>query len=360
TPNAGSINSGSFAPKVDINSGYNIRGILLADLDGDGRSDLIVEQAKNGAGAVSNKVIILQNAPFFPPTIQATNVTFSNIATNSTTVSWTNGNGRASAVFIIAGTTGSPLPANRTDYTANTFYTAGTPIGSSGWFCIYNGTSNSVNITGLSSGATYRVMVVEYNCIPGAPDYLTTPATGNPANVTTLSGGPITINSINRVTDSLTNVNSVQYTVTFAASITGITANNFALVTTGDISGAAIASVTGSGSTYTVTVNTGTGDGNIGLNFANATGLTPGIVSPLPFVGQIYTLDRTPPSVTISAPSINTMLSGSGQLTYTVTYADDHFNTSNLAPSDVTLNSNGSATGTVSVSGSGTTYTVTI
>jgi gliding motility-associated-like protein len=54
------------------------------------------------------------------------------------------------------------------------------------------------------------------------------------------------------------------------------------------------------------------------------------------------------------------MLSGTGKLSYILTYADDNFSTSTLTASNITLESDGSATGTVSVSGSGTTYTITI
>jgi gliding motility-associated-like protein len=359
TSTAGSINSTSFAPKVDLNINGDATGVTIADLDGDGRSDLIT--ALYNSTGPSNKIAVIQNAPFFPPTVQATNVTFSNTATNSTTASWTNGNGVARAVFISHASTGSPLPVNRTTYTANTIYGSGTRVGTSGWYCIYNGTGNTVNITGLSSGATYRVMVTEYNGIPGAENYLITPSIGNPANVTTITGGPVAIDSINRVTSTPTSAGSVQYTATFLGPTAGLTTNNFVLATTGSISGASITSVSGSGATYTVTVNTGTGDGTIGLNLANATGLTPGIITPLAFAGQTYTFDRTGPAIAISNPSDSTILSGTGKkVTYTVTYSDPNFNTSTLSASNITLNPTGSATGTISVSGSGATYTVSI
>ncbi|HEX3386340.1 MAG TPA: cadherin-like beta sandwich domain-containing protein, partial [Mucilaginibacter sp.] len=203
-------------------------------------------------------------------------------------------------------------------------------------------------------------MVVEYNGTAGSENYLTTTTTGNPANVTTLAGGPITINAINLVSPGLTNASSIQFQVIFASNITGLTANDFDLVTTGTISGANITSVTGSGSIYTVNVNTGTGDGTIGLNLVSGSGLTPGIVSPLPFVGQVCTVDRTAPAIAISTPSPGNILSGTRQVTYTVTYTDANFNTSTLTASNITLESDGSAMGIVSASGSGTTYTITI
>ncbi len=47
-------------------------------------------------------------------------------------------------------------------------------------------------------------------------------------------------------------------------------------------------------------------------------------------------------------------------MTYTVTYADANFNTSTLVPANIALNETGTASGTLSVSGSGLTRTVTI
>ncbi len=115
-----------------------------------------------------------------------------------------------------------------------------------------------------------------------------------------------TITSINRAVGNPTNAASVTYTVTFAASVTGLTTSNFSLTTTG-LTGASITGLTGSGTTYTVTVNTGTGDGTLTLNLANSTGLAPGITTTLPFAGQMYTVDKTAPNTTIlSGPPILT------------------------------------------------------
>ncbi len=68
--------------------------------------------------------------------------------------------------------------------------------------------------------------------------------------------------------------------------------------------------------------------------------------------------DDIAPIVTISSPSRN--ITAHDAVTYTITYADAYFNTSTLALADITLNTTGTATGTVGLLGSGTTYTVTI
>ena len=72
----------------------------------------------------------------------------------------------------------------------------------------------------------------------------------------------------------------------------------------------------------------------------------------------LFFTDATPPTVTIGAPSA--VVTASGPITYSVTYADPNFVASTLDASDVLLAATGTATGTVHVSGSGTTYTVTI
>lgn len=117
----------------------------------------------------------------FEPTIQASNVTFSNIATTSMTASWTRGNGTDGvAVFIAAASSGSAVPVDGTTYSANAAFTSGSQIGTSGWYCIYNGTGTTVNITGLTVATIYRVMVCEYNGTDAIINYNSSNGTSNP------------------------------------------------------------------------------------------------------------------------------------------------------------------------------------
>lgn len=98
------------------------------------------------------------------PTLAASNLTVTDIASNSATISWTNGNGQNR--MVVMRDISSPeadLPVNGTNYTANaSFGTAGTQIGNS--FVVFNGNGNTVNVTGLQLGATYVVNVFEYSC----------------------------------------------------------------------------------------------------------------------------------------------------------------------------------------------------
>jgi len=66
--------------------------------------------------------------------------------------------------------------------------------------------------------------------------------------------------SIARDGSETTNADSVSYTVTFSEAVTGVGAGDFALEADG-LTGASIASVSGSGDTYMVTVDTGKGEG---------------------------------------------------------------------------------------------------
>jgi cysteine-rich repeat protein len=112
---------------------------------------------------------------------------------------------------------------------------------------------------------------------------------------------PPMVSSIVRADPNPTTAASVDYTVTFSQSVTGVDASDFGLTTTGGLSGASVTNVSGSGATYTVTVGTGTGSGTIRLDVADDDTIN---VSALPLGGvgagngdftngEVYTV--TPP-----------------------------------------------------------------
>jgi gliding motility-associated-like protein len=176
TSTSGTITSSSFASRVTYTVGATPYNCVIQDIDGDGIPDIAA--VNNGA----NNISVLRNIP--TPVTQATGVTFSATTATSTTVAWTNGSGVSRAVFISTASTGSPAPVNLTTYTANTAYGSGTQIGTSGWYCIYNGSAaTTVNVTNLTAGANYRVMTLEYNGTAGNELYQTATATNNPVNL---------------------------------------------------------------------------------------------------------------------------------------------------------------------------------
>ena len=123
-----------------------------------------------------------------------------------------------------------------------------------------------------------------------------------------------TASSINRTGTNPTNGSSVSYTVTFSESVTGVDATDFAVATTGSVTGASVGTVTGSGTTRTVTVSAGTGEGSVGLNLVDDDSIVDVAGNKLGGVGtgngnvtgQIFTIDRTGPAVSnVSSSTAN-------------------------------------------------------
>jgi len=115
------------------------------------------------------------------PTTQASGVAFSSVEYNTMTVSWTNGNGSRRVVFMKAASSGTAVPADGTNYTANAAFGSGNQIGSTGWYAVYDGIGSSVNVTGLTQATTYIVQIFEYDGITsGTATYQTASASNNP------------------------------------------------------------------------------------------------------------------------------------------------------------------------------------
>lgn len=108
------------------------------------------------------------------------------------------------------------------------------------------------------------------------------------------------------LTIASSNATTVTYTVTFSGTINGLTASNFALTTSGAVTGASITSVTQTAtpSVYTVVVNFGTGNGTVRLDLANDTGAsaTVGCTPAFPVTGQVFSTYVAP--VTLTAGDI--------------------------------------------------------
>lgn len=124
------------------------------------------------------------------PTIQASNTVISGLSYDKATVSWSNGNGSRRAVFLKNTSSGIASPVDGSNYSADTVFGSGSQISSSGWYCVYNGTGTSVDVTGLLSEHNYLAQVFEYNgTIVGTQNYLTTSAVDNPKSFTTSTVG---------------------------------------------------------------------------------------------------------------------------------------------------------------------------
>jgi CSLREA domain-containing protein len=103
-----------------------------------------------------------------------------------------------------------------------------------------------------------------------------------------------TVSASVRANNNPTNLASVDFTVTFSESVTGVDTADFTLTTTG-VSGASLTSASGSDATYTVSVNTGSGDGTIRLDVLDDDSILDAASNPLNggFTGgETYNVDK--------------------------------------------------------------------
>jgi hypothetical protein len=163
------------------------------------------------------------------------------------------------------------------------------------------------------------------------------------------------VSSIVRAGADPTNSSSVDFTVTFSEGVTGVDATDFALTTTG-VSGAFVSGVSGSGDSYTVTVDTGTGDGTIRVDVSDDDTILDAASNPLGgagagngdyTAGDLYTIDKTAPTVSMS--SVAPDPTDTSPIPVTVTFSEP---VTGFATEDITAG-NGSVS---NLSGSGADY----
>ncbi len=155
-----------------------------------------------------------------------------------------------------------------------------------------------------------------------------------------------------------TNATSVAWTVTFSEAVAGVDADDFTLIASG-ITGATITSVSGSAGTYTVTVGTGSGDGTLGLNLVDDDSIVDQAGNLLAggLVGDVYTVDKTPPTVD-SIVLADASPTGASSVSWTVAFSDS---VTGVGTDDFVLAMSGITGASIAgISGSGTTYTVTV
>ena len=166
----------------------------------------------------------------------------------------------------------------------------------------------TVTTTGTTNGTLGLNLVDDDSIKDTAGNRLGGLGTGN-GNATgelyTIDHTAPTVSSINRVGAASTNASTVQWTVTFSESVTGVDTSDFALVKGGGLGGApAITDLSGSGSTYTVTASTGSGSGTLGLNLVDDDTIKDLADTALAgggsgnFTGQVFTIDLTAPTLT--------------------------------------------------------------
>jgi Ca2+-binding RTX toxin-like protein/plastocyanin len=241
--------------------------------------------------------------------------------------------------------------------TVNGTATAGTSI------ALFNGAAQ-IGSTTTGSGGTWSIVL---GTALGQGSYSLTATASSGGTTSSASTGyavtvdttPPSVTADNRVGTSPNNASSDQFTVTFSESVVGVSTASFQLTDTGSLAGS-IASVSGSGSSYTVTVSGVTGDGTMRLDLkASGNGIadTAGNVPAGYTSGQTYTIEHTPPSVT-AIDTVGSSPNSASSEQFTVTFSESVVGVSTAS---FQLTDTGSVAGSIaSVSGSGSSYTVTV
>jgi Ca2+-binding RTX toxin-like protein len=182
----------------------------------------------------------------------------------------------------------------------------------------------------------------------------------------TIDRTPPKVLSIARNGTNPTKASSVNYTVKFSQTVTGVNLADFGLDRTGNVSGASITSVNPvDGQTYTIAVNTGKGDGSLALKLVDNDSIenTLGVQLGGPgnnngnFTGQTYTLLKSSPKVA-SITLANPNPTAASSINYTVTFNQS---VTGVDASDFALTSSGISNASIAgVSGSGKTYNVEV
>ena len=186
-----------------------------------------------------------------------------------------------------------------------------------------------------------------------------------------------TVTSIVRADTNPAVAGTVRFTVTFSEVVYPVLSDDFVLSTTGSISGAAITAIDpiAESATYTVTVNTGAGDGTLRLDLIDDDSISDNFIGPVDGMplggvgvgngnfttGETYTIGNSTPSV----PSVTSSLradanpTSAASVNFIVTFSET---VSGVDPGDFSLTSTGGVSGALvtNVSGSGSTYTVTL
>ena len=269
-------------------------------------SNILVQFYRTGAAVYIDDIVINSSEP----TTQASAINFSSVAATSMTVGWTNGNGGRRAVFMKAVSGAITNPTDGTAYTASSNWSSkGTQLGTSGYYCIYNGTGNSVSLTNLSTSTAYYFQVFEYNCnnntTPTATsiNYFTSTATSNPNNQSTTSSTSAPTVTSSAASSLATTSAILNGNVTSDGGAT-VTERGFVYKTT---SGATISDnktiVAGTTGAYTLTptllVNTQYFFKAYAINSVNTTLSTPEL--------SFYTLANAPNAPTVNNPTTTTL-----------------------------------------------------
>jgi PKD repeat protein len=124
--------------------------------------------------------------------LQPSELTGSNLSTTSLLVKWKRGNGDRCILFAKEGASGISSPVDNTTYFANPVFGDGSPLGTTGWYCIYKGEADSVILSGLVPEKDYTIHAIEFQGTAGSELYATETNPEND-NIGVFSSGIFTV-----------------------------------------------------------------------------------------------------------------------------------------------------------------------
>ncbi|SHO64602.1 CARDB domain-containing protein, partial [Algoriphagus zhangzhouensis] len=95
------------------------------------------------------------------PTVQASNLLFSNVTGNSMNLNWTNGDGWGRTIIARAGAEVNVEPEDLVNYSYSQNFGLGSDMGD-GNFVVYSGTGSTMNLSNLATNTTYHFKIFEY------------------------------------------------------------------------------------------------------------------------------------------------------------------------------------------------------
>ena len=127
------------------------------------------------------------------PAVQSSGITVLMRDCDRLQIRWNRGSGVSNAVFIAAAGKDAAVPVDGNSYKGDSAFGKGSPIGRSGWSCVYSGNGNTVLITGLTAGTLYTIHVCDFNGTSGQENYKADTSAGNPLTASTKKAQRVTI-----------------------------------------------------------------------------------------------------------------------------------------------------------------------
>ena len=188
----------------------------------------------------------------------------------------------------------------------------------------------------------------------------------NAGEVYTVEKSSPAVVSITRVDATPTATQFVHFTLTFSKEVNNVDAGDLTLVTTGNITNAAVADISGTGNIYIVTVNTGIGDGTLRLDLLDNDSIVDSTSNPLGGVGMgngnftagdLYTINKNAPFL-ISSLRADPSPTSAGTVRFTVIFSES---VSGVEVADFVLSTSGVVDASIAgIGGADSIYVVTV